>query len=202
MGVRGRTTPSIHGIDESGRRFAKPSIGRDGEEPSRLCGARAGAGVRGRASGARWRCGRRGRACACGRCGRVARARACCGTRAGVWAAQHVQCGWAAWMRVGQRGPGQHGCGRATRTGRASPVARALQTRLITGPWPHIIPPRAREGSARDPNPGRRGASRVSWGGYTPGTFDCQPAFPLPFLTSGSVPLDNCGAETLPLALC
>ena len=34
---------------------------------------------------------------------------------------------------------GQHGCGRATRTGRASPAARALQTRLIIGPWPHIM---------------------------------------------------------------
>ena len=31
------------------------------------------------------------------------------------------------------------GSGRATRTGRASPAARALQNRLIIGPWPHII---------------------------------------------------------------
>jgi len=33
---------------------------------------------------------------------------------------------------------GQHGCGRATWTGRASPAARALQTRLINGLWPQI----------------------------------------------------------------
>ena len=31
------------------------------------------------------------------------------------------------------------GSGRATRTGRASPAARALQNRLIIGPWSHII---------------------------------------------------------------
>jgi hypothetical protein len=33
------------------------------------------------------------------------------------------------------------GSGRATRTGRASPAARALQNRLIIGPWPHTNPP-------------------------------------------------------------
>ena len=50
------------------------------------------------------------------------------GTRAGVWAAQRVRAARA-------------GSGRATRTGRASPAARALQNRLIIGPWPHTNPP-------------------------------------------------------------
>jgi hypothetical protein len=36
---------------------------------------------------------------------------------------------------------GQRRCGRAARTGSASPVARALLTRLISGHWPHINPP-------------------------------------------------------------
>ena len=49
------------------------------------------------------------------------------GTRAGVWAAQRVRAARA-------------GSGRATRTGRASPAARALQNRSIIGPWPHITP--------------------------------------------------------------
>jgi len=83
---------------------------------------------------------------------------------------------------------------------RAASLALPLPPKLPTFPGTPKVLLVAREASARDTNLGRRGVSRVSWGG--PGTYDCQPAFPLPFLTSGSVPLDNCGAETLPLALC
>jgi len=84
-------------------------------------------------SGARWRCGWLVRAAADGRRGRVAR-----------WVRPGPVCVSGA-AREGsadgvQRG-GQRGCGRAARMGRASPVARALQTRLISGLWPHITPP-------------------------------------------------------------
>ena len=130
----------LPGIEPGGREFAQPRATmrswveaskerpkQDGEEPSGLCGARAGAGARGRASGTP---GRRGRVRA-GAGGPVrARGAGGCvrrGTRAGVWAAQRVRAARA-------------GSGRATRTGRASPAARALQNRLIIGPWPHTNP--------------------------------------------------------------
>jgi len=91
-----------------------------------VCGT--GEGVRGRVSGAG------GVDDGCGRmraAGAGAWAVAC--SRPGPVCERHSvceQCG-----RVQRRG--QHGCGRATRTGGASLAARALQTRLINGLW-HI----------------------------------------------------------------